>query len=203
MSDERSDSTTRRLAAGTRDGEAAKFDALYNRVASALFLWASLRIPKSIRRLVEPEDLIQEVWCRALRRFATWDPEKGRFRTWLLGIAQKVLMEVLRRVNRSGRVPPTGSTPEVRVFDPEEIPEEVTTACRRLARSEGVRALLDQVGFLGTEDRALLLARGLEERPHAEIAEELDIDVATVKKRWQRLRERLVKDLAVFEDLLA
>jgi len=199
MSDDRSESTTRRLASEAQKG-APRFDELYQRVASALFLWGSLRIPQALRRFVEPEDLMQEVWCRALRRFDSWDPEKGKFRAWLMGIAHRVLLEMLRRVNRGSRMPTAG--PEVRVFDPEEVPEEVTTACRRLARSEGVRALLDEVNYLPAEDRVLLLGRGLEDRPHADIAKDLGIDTLTVKKRWQRLRERLVKELAAFEEVL-
>jgi RNA polymerase sigma-70 factor (ECF subfamily) len=44
------------------------------------------------------EDVNQEVWLLTLERLGQFDPEKGRFRDWLLGIARHRAMRHHRRI---------------------------------------------------------------------------------------------------------
>lgn len=181
---------TGELARRAHAGEPGPFEELYARLAPALYAWASLRLPRTLRAFVSPEDIVQEVWCRTTERFATFDPARGEFRSWLFGFAYRVLREAMRSALRLQRASaPDGS----RVFRLEELPDQITSLTRRVARAEDVRALLLRIDELALppEERELLLLRGLEGLPHEEIAAQLGIQPAAARKRWERLRERL------------
>ena len=89
---------THRLVNRVQQGEAGRFAELYDRVAPALYAWACHKIPASRRGRIEVDDVLQEVWCRAHRRFATFTEDGGRsFRGWLFGIGKHVLLDAIRR----------------------------------------------------------------------------------------------------------
>jgi RNA polymerase sigma-70 factor (ECF subfamily) len=180
------------LVRQVQGGDLGPFGSLYTRIAPALFAWASLRIPRHLRGNLEPEELVQEVWCRALDRIATFDPARS-FRYWIFRIAANTLLENLRRYARGTRSRPTydGHHPRSPTDDPEQVPAMITTVSRRASRDEAVQAFVEEVGHYTDEDKKLLLYRGLEGRSHSEVAERLGISVEAAVKRWQRLRERL------------
>ena len=66
---------TIRLVTRAREGDADSFAQLYERVAPAVHTWAELRIRPSQRNVLEPTDLVQEVWLRAWRGLEGLDIE--------------------------------------------------------------------------------------------------------------------------------
>ena len=101
-----------------QDGDGEAYAVAYSRVAPALFAWADLRIRAPLRAHLDPEDLLQEVACRAFEQFGTWDSERASFRRWAFGIASNVLREGLRRIathppgrRDRARVPRLGGRP--------------------------------------------------------------------------------------------
>ncbi len=184
------DAPTERLAAGAQGGDAAQFAALYERVAPALHAWAQLRIRRSMRMHVDPADLVQEVWVRAVTAFPRFDPATRSFRAWLFTIAKNVLLEGFRKLRRSPWAAGEGG-PTTRLFALANVPDDVTSLSRRLGRDEAVGAFVERVGELADEDRQLLVHCGLEGLTCAEAARRLDLGEAAVVKRWQRLRARL------------
>lgn len=181
---------TEGLVAGARRGDAEAFGTLYRRIAPAVFAWVSLRLPTELRGRLDPEDVIQEIWARALDRFSRFDPARGSFRAWLFGVASRVLLESLRRTHRHQRGVAAGDEAPLL---PEDVPDDVTSQSRRLARDEAFARFLSQVRGLAEDERRLILFRGLEGLPHDEVARRLDISRETSMKRWQRLRERLTE----------
>jgi RNA polymerase sigma factor (sigma-70 family) len=183
---------TEMLVRQVQGGDLGPFGSLYTRIAPALFAWASLRIPRHLRGNLEPEELVQEVWCRALDRISTFDPVRS-FRYWIFRIAANTLLENLRRYARGtrSRPPADGHHPRSPTDDPDQVPAMITTVSRRVSRDEAVHAFVEEVGRFTDEDKKLLLYRGLEGRSHSEVAERLGISVEAAVKRWQRLRERL------------
>lgn len=164
----------------------------------ALLAWARLRLRPELRTAFEPEDLIQEVGCRALAGAASYDPQRASFRQWLFGIANRVLLEALRDLART-----PSRAPRLAVTDRSGLTDAVaaiTSVTSRVARDEVVRAFLERADRLEPEDRLLLLHRGVEQRPHPQVAELLGVAEDTVRKRWQRLCERMRED-PVFESL--
>lgn len=157
--------------------------------APALFAWASLFLRPVVRTRLDPEDLVQEVACRAYERFGTYDASRGTFRNWVFGIARNVLREALRQI--AVEPSPRGGGLSVTRDWAAELRDTATSISRAVARDEAVAALIARVGGLPEDERALVIARGLEGRSHTEVAEQLGISAETAGKRWQRLRDRL------------
>lgn len=178
--------TTAEIVDAIRGGDRERFGGLYARSAPALAVWAAVRIPAALRSRLDPEDLAQEVWSRAFARFATFDPALGPFRAWLFGIARHVLLQTFRTLRE--RLD-QGSPESAHVI--EDVPDDVTSLSRRLARSDDVRRIVAQVATLDDGERMLFLRHGIEGAPLGEIAAELGITREAAKKRWMRLRERI------------
>lgn len=196
-SDESSD--TQRLARAAKAGDVNRFAELYERIAPALFTWASLRIRPAMRTALDPEDVVQEVWCRAWKGFERFDPEETPFRLWVFRIAKNVLLEGFRKLQRSGQ-PAAG--PSTRLFQLQNLPDSATAISRRVARHEGIQVLLAWADALDEEEKQLFVHCGLEGLSYAEVAERMAIPRDTVAKRWQTLRAR-VAQFGVPKDLIA
>jgi RNA polymerase sigma factor (sigma-70 family) len=186
---------TARLARAARDGAAQgdggePFAVLYERIAPALYTWADIRIRPGMRVWLEPGDLVQEVWCRALRVFPDFDAERLSFRFWIFRIAKNVLLEALRKAGApAARGQNPGTT--TRLIALSQVPDEVTGISRRLSRQEELVRFRDWVKGLERTDRELLVHHGLEGLSHAQVAERLELETEAVAKRWQRLRSKL------------
>lgn len=152
--------------------------------ADAVACYLRARLAPAVRASLTVEDMMQEVWLRAVRvRPAT---PIANPRAWLVSIAAYVVLEGLRSLRRRplGRQPVT----EDGCF---AIPDEVTSVTRRVARAEQRQRFFAALDDLGDEERAILLHHGIEERPLTVLAERFGIGVEAMHKRWQRLRERL------------
>lgn len=163
----------------------------YERVAPALYAWASLRIRPSFRGRLDPEDVLQEIWVRALEIHESRDPSKGSFRAWIFAVGKNVLFEAFRKVDGGG-----GSLggPSTRARMLDNWPDQATAVSRRVAKDEGVRLFLERVRDLPREDRMILVHCGLEGLTHAETATRLGLSRDTVAKRWQRMRAKLEQE---------
>lgn len=181
---------TERLVRAAKDGGAESFGVLYERIAPALYTWADIRIRPGVRALIEPGDVVQEVWCRALRSFDAFDVENGSFRYWIFRIAKNVLLEAVRKSSSPAFRGQTPGTTE-RLLMLNQVPDVVTGVSLRLSRQEELRRFQGWVKDLDRTDRELLVHHGLEGLSHAQVGERLQLGVEAVAKRWQRLRERL------------
>lgn len=170
-----------------RRGDDGSFAELYRRVAPAISAWAELRIPPTLRSGLGPEDIVQEVWVRALSRFDSYDASRGVFRQWVFGFAHNVLLNALK-AQRHRR---SAGSERTEGFDLQAFAAEVTTISRRIARDENLQAFVSCVREMPAEDRDLLALRGLEGLSHQEVAEELGISAAAARKRWERVRRSL------------
>ena len=120
----------RGVSSSSSSPSSSEFTKSYTAIADALVVWVKLHLFPKLRSRVEAEDIIQEVWCRAYQRFGTFEPERGSFRGWVLGIAEKVLLEELRRLGRSG----PGSNTELPSV--QHLVAEITSISERAARNE-------------------------------------------------------------------
>lgn len=192
---------TQHLARAAASGDTETFGILYERIAPALYTWASIRIRPSVRAWLEPGDVVQEVWCRALRILDRFDPERVSFRYWIFRVAKNVLLEATRKVSRPDtRAQTPGTTTRLSVLA--QVPDSVTGISLRLSRSEELDRFREWVESLEGEDRDLLIHHGLEGLSHAEVGTRLQLGAEAVAKRWQRLRKRL-EEQAVPREVLA
>ena len=169
---------------------APAFAQLYPAVAPALHAWASMRLGSGDRGRIAPEDLTQEVWLRAFEIFAKFDAARMAFRPWLFAVAKHVLLEVRRRLRHARpEQAALGSTSRLLALD--QVPEEVTSISRRLAKDEALQRFLDRLHQLDPVELQTALHCGIEGMPQAEAAARLGELPATTAKRWQRLREHM------------
>lgn len=158
--------------------------------APAIYAWARLHIHAPLRRKIDPEDILQEVCFRALRRATSYDPGRSPFRAWVFGIAHNVLKESLRTLRTRGESV-FGAPGRSTLGGLDAFPDEVTSLSSRIARRENLQVFARGLDELDDEERRLLIYRGLEARSHKEVADALQISIDAVEKRWQRLRKKL------------
>lgn len=198
--DSSSDANTRRLARAARAGGEAPFAELYERVAPALYTWSCLRIRPEMRGFVDPEDVVQEVWCRAWKGIDQFDADEASFRHWVFRIAKNVMLEAFRKHERQKRSA-AAAGPSTRMFQLQNLPDSATNISHRVARHEGIQVLLAWVQALDEDEKKLFVHCGLEGLSYAEVAERMQINRDAVAKRWQVLRAR-VAQFGVSDDLI-
>jgi RNA polymerase sigma factor (sigma-70 family) len=158
-------------------------------VTPRLLLWARLRLWQRNLRL-EPEDLVQEVWCRVLDKAPEFSGDRAAFEAWALEIGKYILLEQARRSRRVGRVQ-LAEGRSSRMFALGAVADTITTLTRKVARDDEWQRFLAEVEKLDPDDQKLLLLCGVERLRHADVAIQLGLSKEAVTKRWQRLRDRI------------
>ncbi len=179
---------TQFLARCVRGGDMVRFRELYDRVEPALYAWTRLRLLSSPD--IGVEDVLQEVWLRALQGIESYEPARS-FRSWVLGIAKNVVLQHYeKRSSDLARSSGSGGSKssEGAIF---EIAATTTSVSMRVSRDLTLQRFLAYVEELEEDERVLVLHCGLEEQTHAQVADRLGISVDAVGKRWQSLRARL------------
>lgn len=133
----------------------------------------------------EARDATQEVFLRARRAFASYDPERP-FRPWLLAIAGNLCIDRLRH-----------RAVEQRVFtdlDPDEAPaagDEALSPLSRLVHREERRALSQAIGGLPLKYRLPLVLRYFSDLDYDAIARTLGVSRNQVATLLFRAKQRL------------
>jgi RNA polymerase sigma-70 factor (ECF subfamily) len=155
-------------------GDQTAFEALFRQLGAEVYGWI-LRI---VRDASAADDVLVEAFWRAYRGRARFDPTRS-FGAWMRRIATNAALDHLKRAR--GRrdhgaivvdLPtPAGPDPDV------------------------ARAVAHAFGSLPEKLRIVATLALIEELPHAEIADALDLPVGTVKSRVFRATRRLRDEL--------
>jgi RNA polymerase sigma-70 factor (ECF subfamily) len=174
----------RRFAEHTSDADLLRLDdaeafaVIYDRHAGTVFAWAQARVG------AYAEDLTAEVFARAWysrRRFR--DQAGGTVLPWLLGIAQHVLADSLRKQRLESSARERLGLPLAMGTEPGYDAVE-----QRLSFPEAARRAL---AALPETERRLLLLRVVEDRPYREIAALLQCTPVAARLRVSRALRRL------------
>lgn len=176
---------TSALAGRLHEGDGAAFGPLYERIAPAIFAYAC---PRLAWRADDAEDVVSEVWVRARVKFVEYDPQRP-FRPWVFGFAVRVVLEHQGRLARMARS--AGVAASATGLDAAEIPLEASSVSGRVARDEELHLFVEWTRTLSEYDREIILLRGLQGRPHQEIAELLGRSEEAVRRTWSRLLEKI------------
>lgn len=139
-----------------------------------------------IRSPIEAEDVLQDVFWQLWRSELRYDPERGRFTTWLFAVARN---RALDRARQLGRLSQRTTFAEP-LQDDGHGPEEDT------AFSERRRAVRLALASLTPEQRRTIELAFFEGLTHREIADRVAEPLGTVKSRIKRGMEKL-KELLV------
>lgn len=181
---------------------------IVSRFTPLLRIQADYRLRGRMRRLYDPDDLVNEVWAVTLPRLDDLRPRDAHLGpvllkflgSTLLNIANNALRRALagRPTERSPRGEPTTHT------DPmDHFPAEVTSVLGRAERDEAKDAIRTTLERLAPAEREVVVLRGIEQVSNAEAARILGAKPSTVAMRYKsalgKLR-RLLPD-SVFDDL--
>ncbi|MFQ1004035.1 sigma-70 family RNA polymerase sigma factor [Modestobacter sp. SSW1-42] len=120
------------------------------------------------------QDVVQEVFLRAWRSAASYDPQLASLRTWLFAIARNLLVDEVRR----GAVRPWQR--ELTDGTGHDLGPSAPPVDERLVDAWVVEEALRRIG---AEHRAAIVETHLRGRPHAEVAAELGVPVGTLRSR--------------------
>jgi RNA polymerase sigma factor (sigma-70 family) len=166
------------LAVRCQLGERAAFDALIDRWHDALWRYA--------RRFVDSDDacgdVVQDIWLRVLRGIGRLrDP--ARLRSWLFGIARRVVMDRLRTKY---------TTPPFVETELSEVASDDDTS----NREETIGLLHEELTWLPVVERDVLVLFYLHELSLSELADVIGVPIGTVKSRLFRARALIRRRLA-------
>ena len=171
MADEPDVSLLERFAHGDRDA----FEALFRRYQADVYRWI-LRI---VRERSAAEDVLVETFWRAYRARARFDWSRS-FGAWIRRIATNAARDHLRAARGRAMTVPLTTEPQAPAASDRALAESIALAFRRLPPKLQIVATLALV----------------EDCPHAEIADALDVPLGTVKSRLFRALRALRKELA-------
>src|SRR5213592_2138367 len=167
-----------------RRGDAAAFEAVYDRHATAAF---SLAYRMTGTRNTA-EDVVQEAFLSLWRSGARYDRTRGSVRTWVLGIVHNRAIDALRRSMVHERRRASDEGLEERFEARERTDAEV-------ARREEAREVRDALRALPPDQSQVIELAYFGGFTHTEIASMLDTPIGTVKGRMRlgmdKMRGRL------------
>jgi RNA polymerase sigma-70 factor (ECF subfamily) len=130
----------------------------------------------------EVEDLVQGTFERALRAWGRFDPQRASARTWLLAIAQNLLIDHFRRSSRTREEPlPEGELADLRL-GAADVPHE------RLGLAPDLESALAE---LNERERELIALRFGGDLTGPEIAELTGLSLANVQQILSRSLRRM------------
>lgn len=185
--------TDQELMQHIRNGKNKALSVLYDRYGSLVYSFAI----KAVRDESTARDISQAVFMRLWTTESEYDPDKGRFTSWLLTITRNITMDHIRKQRReaSGLVHITderfNELPDQLGLSPEEhverhsIREQIQQACKHLSLSQ--KTLLEHFYWQGYSLR--------------ELAQLYDQPLGTVKNRLHQTLKILRRHLAAKGEL--
>jgi RNA polymerase sigma-70 factor (ECF subfamily) len=168
--------------------EPPSFEQLWESSLPTLLAWCHLRMTAPLRRRMEPEDVVNEVWLRAQARFAEFDPTLGSVVGWLIGIARNVCLEELRKATNPRERNVAGES-DLQLHGVR--PRSTLSVRSRLANEEAIVHLLAMLEKLREDERELVARMIFEGATCAQVALSWGKSEDAVTKQWQRLRASL------------
>lgn len=165
------DESDAEIVGRSTNGDAKVFGELFWRHNGAVHGYLARRAGRDTA-----DDLVAEVWLRAFRGRANFDPHYADARPWLYGIARNVLNAHWRQKSKAPPLLPAA------ISDPwPEFEEHIDVNERRADLVHALEALTD-------DERETLLLVAWERMSAVSIALMLDVPASTVRNRLHRAR---------------
>jgi RNA polymerase sigma-70 factor, ECF subfamily len=149
-------------------------------------------VVRMLRNPAQAQDVTQDVFIRAFRHLASFDPAH-KFSNWILRIARNAAIDAIRRREpewvpleaEEGRPSPAASIPAPAGDD----------GPRRLERQETARALEAALARLRPEYREVVILRYHADLSYEEITEVTGLPLGTVKSFLHRARAEMAAEM--------
>ena len=147
----------------------------------------------------DADDATQEALVRAYRGLATFDG-RADFSTWLYRITVNTALNALRSGKRGAAVSQRGGVEAAHIGGrPEALGQSALTPAQQAQQTGEVARVLEAVAQLSPALRVTIVLATIEELPHKQIAEILDIPEGTVAWRVNEARRILKLRLSATE----
>jgi RNA polymerase sigma-70 factor, ECF subfamily len=147
----------------------------------------------------EADDVTQEAFVRAYRGLATFDG-RADFFTWLYRITVNTALNALRAGKRGAALVTRSAAEAAHVGGrPEALGQDACSPAQQVQHSGEVARVLEAVAQLSPALRVTIVLATIEELPHKQIAEVLDIPEGTVAWRVNEARRQLKLRLSTSE----
>jgi RNA polymerase sigma-70 factor (ECF subfamily) len=172
-----------------RAGETQLFELLVERYRRGIANFASA----SLRDTTEAADLAQETFMRAYAHLGTFNPQLGKFSTWIYQIARNVIRTHL---GKSLRRPTAQQLPEDQTLE-NALPDLSREAdpAGGVLRDEAERELRAALAELPERTKTVLALRYFDNMEYATIASTLGLSLGNVKTLIHRGKLALAKKL--------
>jgi RNA polymerase sigma-70 factor, ECF subfamily len=145
---------------------------------------------------MDADDVTQESFVRAYKGLATFDG-RADFFTWLYRITVNTALNALRSDKRGSALQNRGHAEAAHVGGrPEALGQMAQSPAQKAHQASEVTRVLEAVATLSAPLRVTLVLATVEELPHKQIAEILDIPEGTVAWRVNEARRLLKLKLA-------
>ncbi|WP_067825112.1 RNA polymerase sigma factor [Actinomadura kijaniata] len=162
---------------------AERFDEVFDRHFAEIHRYAAKRLGPDAAA-----DVAAQTFLEAFRQRRRYDPERANVRTWLYGIATKVIGKHQRTETRALRLRAR--------LGPSRSAEDHAERVESRVSAQGLRPdLAGAIAALPRGQRDVLLLVALADLSHEEVAAALGISYGTVGSRLSRARTRLRKAL--------
>jgi RNA polymerase sigma-70 factor, ECF subfamily len=172
-----------------RDGERELFAALVDRYKRGIANF----IGASVRSAPDVSDLSQETFLRAYAHLETFNPQLGRFSTWIYQIARNV---VRTHLGKSLRRPATQELPEEQTLE-NTLPDLSIESdpAGGILRAEAERELREALAELPERTRTVLALRYFDNMEYHTIASTLGLSLGNVKTLIHRGKIALARKM--------
>lgn len=161
-----------------QSGDTQAYHSIIRRFQKQMFLYCFYLLKDH----QEAEDATQDIFIKGLQNIHSFSQQVS-FSAWLYKIAHNFCNDLLKKKSRNNKL--------FLLYKNKE--QEVTPTYSGL-----INELLD---VLSLEDRQILLLRALEEYSYDEIASIMGMTTVAVRKRYERLRKKLIhtKEMGTYE----
>jgi len=176
-----------------REGERELFGVLVERYKRGIanFIGANLRDGSDVA------DLSQETFLRAYAHLGTFNPQLGKFSTWIYQIARNVIRTHLGRSLRKPAAAPLGEDQTLENSFPDQSRE--ADPAGGVLRDEAERELRAALAELPERTRAVLALRYFDNMEYHTIASTLGLSLGNVKTLIHRGKIALAKKMRELE----
>ena len=183
------------LVSSALEGDQGAYTLLMERYKEPLRLYVNefivnLKNSDGIIELAEePQDIVQEAFQKAFQALPSYNPQY-KFSTWLFNIARNIAIDYARKrkISIGANITPDNFHTLANIGSGiRNSPED------KLISSQEYRSLIEMINALDEKYREPAILRFIKEYEYNEIAQELNLELNTVKTRLKRAKEMLKK----------
>lgn len=167
-------------------GSNTVWDHLSDRYRNRILVYAAHRLGPQLRRVCDPEDVVNEAWMQIFARVDQFDyRHAGSLYAWLCQQVRRVILTKRRNLDRKGPLPKLHAdlpSDAAMPDPPANAPGPITEAGARDLKSQ----LLESLEKVPLIYRRVLIATHFEQRGRNEVAEELSLKANTVSQQLKR-----------------